>query len=84
MKKEITQFSFNNKQFPFLTEPEISFIKTIQNTGIGQIEALKNPRKVLTTAVRFEFSATVDLTRNRVTADTVHLLVYYQEEMNLQ
>ena len=52
------------------------FIKTVQNTGIGQIEGPKNLGKVLITAVRLGLSATVDLTRNHVTADTVHLLVY--------
>jgi len=52
--------------------------------GIGLIEGPKKPGKVLITALRLGFSATVDLTRNRVTADTIHLLAYYQEEMNLK
>ncbi len=52
--------------------------------SIGLIEGPKNPGKVLTTAVRLGFSATVDLTRNRATVDMIHLLAYYQEEMNLQ
>jgi len=51
---------------------------------MGQIKGPKNPGEVLTIALRLGFSATVGLTRNRVTTDTVHLLVYYQKEMNLQ
>jgi len=56
----------------------------MRNTGMGLIKGPKNPGKALTMALCLGLSATVDLARDCVTADTVHLLVYYQEEMNLQ
>jgi hypothetical protein len=51
---------------------------------MGQTKGPKKPGKVLTTALRLGLSATVDLTRNRVTADTVHLLVQDEDNKGMQ
>jgi len=51
---------------------------------MGRKKGLKNPGKVLTTALRLGLSATLELARDRVTVDTAHLLVHDKKNEGMQ